>query len=205
MENIILSLLLLKKMTVYELRSYIRQNLNTICSDSMGSIQAAIKKLLDKQRIECREFIENSVLKKEYSITQKGVMQFKEWIQTPVKVNSAKNMEGGKLLFLGLSSKENRIKFIEQYINELKQEQKKLLQIQESVELLKDNVILKNAARISGDKVLSKNILELSGEKSIEEAVQNIYDYQILSLEYGLNRLKLDIEFYQSILKKELD
>lgn len=205
MENIILSLLLLKKMTVYELRSYIRQNLNTICSDSMGSIQAAIKKLLDKQRIECCEFIENSVLKKEYSITQKGVMQFKEWIQTPVKVNSAKNMEGGKLLFLGLSSKENRIKFIEQYINELKQEQKKLLQIQESVELLKDNVILKNAARISGDKVLSKNILELSGEKSIEEAVQNIYDYQILSLEYGLNRLKLDIEFYQSILKKELD
>lgn len=205
MENIILSLLLLKKMTVYELRSYIRQNLNTICSDSMGSIQAAIKKLLDKHCIECREFIENSVLKKEYSITQKGVMQFKEWIQTPVNVNSAKNMEGGKLLFLGLSSKENRIKFIEQYINELKQEQKKLLQIQESVELLKDNVILKNAARISGDKVLSKNILELSGEKSIEEAVQNIYDYQILSLEYGLNRLKLDIEFYQSILKKELN
>lgn len=132
-------------------------------------------------------------------------MQFKEWIQTPVKVNSAKNMEGGKLLFLGLSSKNNRIKFIEKYINDLKQEQKKLLQIQESVELLKDNVILKNAARISGDKVLSKNILELSGEKSIEEAVQNIYDYQILSLEYGLNRLKLDIEFYQSILKKELD
>lgn len=33
MEYIILSLLLLKGMTIYEMRTYIQQNLSTVCSD----------------------------------------------------------------------------------------------------------------------------------------------------------------------------
>ena len=48
LENIILSLILLKPMTIYEIRAYIQQNLSTVCSDSLGSIQAAIKKLTEK-------------------------------------------------------------------------------------------------------------------------------------------------------------
>ena len=47
MENIILSILLFKPMTVYEIRMYVQRNLNTICSDSLGSIQIAIKKLIN--------------------------------------------------------------------------------------------------------------------------------------------------------------
>ena len=38
MENIILSLLLLKSMTIYEMRVFIQQNLSTVCSDSFGSL-----------------------------------------------------------------------------------------------------------------------------------------------------------------------
>ena len=33
MENMILSLLILKAMTIYEMRTYIQQNLSTVCSD----------------------------------------------------------------------------------------------------------------------------------------------------------------------------
>jgi hypothetical protein len=36
MEHIILSMLLLKTMTIYEIRGFIQQNLSTVCSDSLG-------------------------------------------------------------------------------------------------------------------------------------------------------------------------
>ena len=52
MENIILSLLLIKSMTIYEIRAFIQKNLSTVCSDSMGSIQSAIKKLIEKACID---------------------------------------------------------------------------------------------------------------------------------------------------------
>jgi len=66
MENIILSLLLIKSMTIYEIRLFIQQNLNTVCSDSLGSIQAAIKKLKSKNCIECREYTENGLIKNKF-------------------------------------------------------------------------------------------------------------------------------------------
>ncbi len=46
MENIILGLLLLQPRSIYQLRKRIEQGLNLMYSCSMGSIQAAIKKLL---------------------------------------------------------------------------------------------------------------------------------------------------------------
>ena len=48
MEYIILSMLLCKAMTVYEIRNYIIKNLTTVCSNSLGSIQTAIKKMISK-------------------------------------------------------------------------------------------------------------------------------------------------------------
>ena len=113
MEHIILSLLLLKGMTIYEMRTYIQKNLSTVCSDSLGSIQTAIKKLLDKEYITVQEYIDNSMIKKQYSVTEKGVIYFKEWIGTPMNIQKMKNMEAGKFFFLGMASKEKRIAFIE--------------------------------------------------------------------------------------------
>ena len=86
MENIILCLLLIKSMTVYEMKKFIQHSLNTVCSDSLGSIQAAVKKLLSKKCIEVHEYTENNMIKKEYSITDTGLHQFREWIQTPMNL-----------------------------------------------------------------------------------------------------------------------
>lgn len=46
MDNIILGLLLLENRTIYQLRERIRKGMDLMYSSSMGSIQAAIKKLL---------------------------------------------------------------------------------------------------------------------------------------------------------------
>lgn len=205
MENIILSLLLIKSMTIYEMRMFIQQSLNTVCSDSLGSIQVAIKKLLSKNCIKCREYIENSLMKKEYSITEVGLLQFKDWIQIPMNLQKIKNMEEGKFFFLGMAPKETRIRSIQGYIDSLMIEQEKLLLIQQYIESSKENAIQSNVDRITEEPQLTKHLLEVSGENSLDKVVQNIYDYQVYNLEYGLKRVQDDITFYRSILERELE
>lgn len=205
MENIILSILLIKSMTVYEIRMFIQKCLNTVCSDSLGSIQAAIKKLKSNNCIACREYTENSLNKREFSITETGIAQFKDWIQIPMNLQKIKNMEEGKFFFLGMVPKEVRIQSLKGYIESLKIEQEKLLQILKFVEDSKDNAIQANVERIKEDIQLSNHLLEVSGEKTLELAVKNIYRYQVYNLEYGLKRIDDDIVFYRNILEKELN
>ena len=205
MEHIILSLLLLKCMTIYEMRTYIQQNLSTVCSDSLGSLQTAIRKLLDKEYIDVKEYIDHNMLKKQYSATEKGVIYFKEWIGTPMKIEKMKNMEEGKFFFLGMASKEKRIAFLRDYIESLSAEYDKLCQIQQFIDNTKDSVIETNIIRISKEPVLTEHLLNVSEETNLKEVVSNIYDYQIYMLEYGLARLREDITFYEKILNRELN
>ncbi|MDF2505764.1 PadR family transcriptional regulator [Clostridium sp.] len=205
MENIILSLLLIKSMTIYEMRTFIQQCLTTVCSDSLGSIQAAIKKLVSNNCILYREYTENSINKKEYSITDTGLKQFKEWIQVPMNLQKIKNMEEGKFFFLGMVPKEIRIQSLKGYIDSLVMEQEKLLQIHQYVENSKDNAIQVNVERILEDEQLSKHLLDVSGVEKLDLAVNNIYKYQTYNLEYGLKRVEYDITFYKSILEREMN
>ena len=205
MEHIILSLLLLKGMTIYEMRTYIQQNLSTVCSDSLGSIQAAIKKLLDKGYIDVSEYRDNNMLKKQYSITSKGVSHFKEWIGTPMNIQKMKNMEDGKFFFIGMASKEKRIAFIRNYIESLQAEYDKLCQIQQFVDNTKNSVIEDNVIRICKDAVLTEHLLSVSEETELKDVISNIYDYQVYMLEYGLERSREDIAFFEKILNRELN
>ena len=140
MENIILSLLLLKSMTIYEMRAFIQKNLGTVCSDSIGSIQSALKKLMEKQCITIRECAQTGVLKKEYQITEAGIQQFREWIEVPMNLQKVKNMEEGKFFFLGLAPKEIRIASMKGYVESLRTEREKLWQIEEYIGQIKNNV-----------------------------------------------------------------
>lgn len=203
MENIILSLLLLKSMTIYELKMYIQKNLSTVCSDSLGSIQSAIKKLLDRECIIVKEFIDNNMIKKQYSITISGVTHFKEWIGSPMNFQKMKNMEEGKLFFLGMASHEKRISFLRNYIKTLRLEYDKLCQIKTISEGTKDSVLENNVIRIRKDEALSEYLLNISEENELKSTINNIYKYQIYMLEYGIKRLSEDILFYEKILKDE--
>lgn len=204
MENIILSLLLIKSMTVYEMKTFIRKGLTTVCSDSLGSIQSAIKKLLSKDCIIVNEYIENNLLKKEYVITDIGVEQFKGWIEVPMNLEKVRNMEEGKFFFLGMAPKEVRIKSIREYIKSMEKEKEKLYVITRLCEQTKEEVIGAHAARIEEDEELLKHLLEASRQETLHEVLGNIYDYQLYSLEYGFKRLEDDIQFYEGILKKEM-
>lgn len=203
-ENIILSLILLKPMTIYEMRAYIQQNISTVCSDSLGSMQAAIKKLIEKGYVIVTEYVENNTIKKRYSVTSEGVKYYKGWVGTPINIQKMKSMEVGKFFFLGIAPGEKRVAFLKAYISDLEEEHKKLLVIKDYVDKTQDTAITMNTKRIKDDPVLAGNLLEVSGEKTVEAAVTNIDNYQLYMLEYGLDKIQADLNFYNKILKREL-
>lgn len=204
MENIILSILLMKSMTIYEMRAFIQKNLSTVCSDSMGSIQSALKKLMKKECITFREYAQKGVLKKEYQIMEAGIQQFKKWIEVPMNLQKIKNMEEGNFFFLGLAPKEIRIASLKGYVESLQSDLERLLRIEEYIGQIKDDVIQMNVDRIRKEPDLQKHLLDISGEDTLESTVQNIYDYQQHDLHYGLKRLREDILFYEEIIEREV-
>lgn len=64
MDIIILGLLMIQNCTIYEMKKVIETNFTNISSSSIGSIQAAVKKLLSKNMICFSEYVEDSVNKK---------------------------------------------------------------------------------------------------------------------------------------------
>ena len=203
MENIILSMLIFKAMTLYEIRAYIQRNLSTVCSDSMGSIQTAVKNLIKKGYIEVREYSENGKNKKQYSITVAGLDSYKEWIGTPINISKMTNMEEGKLFFLGVAPKEKRIAFLKDYISSLENEYEKFKAIKDFADQAREAVIEENASRVKKDKKTEKNLLSVAQEKDIKTVLENTYEYQMHILDYGISRTKADIGFYKVLLNKE--
>ena len=203
MEYIILSMLLCKAMTVYEIRNYIIKNLTTVCSNSLGSIQTAIKKMLSKGYIEVREYVENGLNKKKYSITDKGLSEYKNWVGTPINLSKMTNMEESKLFFLGIAPKEKRISFLTAMNKDLEGQLKALTTIKESTFNAKEAIIDDNVRNISKETKYVDNLLSVSNEKDLKAVLLNTYDYQMELLEYSIERTKFDLSFYKNLLKKE--
>lgn len=204
METIILSMLFLGDMTIYDMRAYIKRNLSAVCSDSLGSIQAGLKKLLDKGYISSNEYQEKNKTKKKYFITEEGIAFYTEWIGTTINISKMKSMEEGKIFFLGMASKEKRISFLKEYIDDLSGEYNKLITIKETIAALKEEAIEKSIYLLNSDTAVAKRLLDISTEENISNTVINIYKYQNHLLEYGLSKIKNDIDFYKNILDSEL-
>jgi DNA-binding PadR family transcriptional regulator len=196
-------MLLCKAMTVYEIRNYIIKNLTTVCSNSLGSIQTAIKKMLSKGYIEVREYVENGLNKKKYSITDKGLSEYKNWVGTPINLSKMTNMEESKLFFLGIAPKEKRISFLTAMNKDLEGQLKALTAIKESTLNAKEAIIDDNVRNISKETKCVDNLLSVSNEKDLKAVLLNTYDYQMELLEYSIERTKFDLSFYKNLLKKE--
>ena len=129
---------------------------------------------------------------------------YKDWAGTPIDIQKMKNMELGKFFFLGIAPGEKRVDFLRTFIDDLEGEYEKLLVIKDCVDKTRKTAIERNTKRIKDDSDLVSNLLEVSGEKKIEQVVTNIDNYQLYMLEYGLERIKADMNFYKKILKREL-
>ncbi|MCI8369764.1 MAG: PadR family transcriptional regulator [Clostridia bacterium] len=171
MENVILGLLLLQSRTIYQLRKRINEGLHLMYSCSMGSIQAAIKKLLRHGHISFSEIYENGKLKKIYSITDIGKNYFVDWLSSPIDNDTVKNPELSKIYFLGFAEKETRIKLIENHIADLEK-------VCSDLEKICENGKICSSGMVNND----------------------IFFYQLQTAIYGRDFVKFNIEWYNRLL-----
>ncbi len=173
MDNIILGLLLLCSRTIYQLRERIDKGLNLMYSSSMGSIQAAIKKLLNCGYIDYEETVENGKYKKVYRITERGRRYFLEWVNMPIEQQGVRCPGLVKVYFMGFSDKENREASIRNYLSFLKEQYCALEMICEEA---------KNAA--------------------VSQSNKEIINYQLASALYGKDLYKFNIDWFENLLRK---
>lgn len=199
MDIILLGLLMLRKCTVYEMRKYIDMCFSSISSNSMGSIQASIKKLLASNMILFNEYVENSVNKKVYEITDAGKAHFYATISSPMQYKD-KNMELSKLFFMGFTEKENWDSLIDAYINVLKEEQAALESIRTNI----DNNPVIDEAYVDGFKRNSS--IQFEDYPDPVEYVKGIGFFQIATLKLSIDKLVFEIEWFERLkdtMKKE--
>jgi len=195
MDIIILGLLMLKGATIYELQKTVsEQQLTFASSGSMGSVQAAIKKLLNKEMITYVERMENSINKKIYSITETGKKYFIEEVSTPMQ-NKTTNKELSKFFFMGFVKSELRVGLIESYLKELEEELADLEQLNVLAEVQRD--------QLTDEKILN----ELKAKEGISEFltvedIKEINTFTLGTLDYGLDFLKFEIDWFTRFKEK---
>lgn len=187
MDIIILGLLMIRNCTVYEMKKVIEKNFGNISSSSIGSMQAAVKKLLSKNMICFNEYVENSVNKKVYEITHEGKEYFLAAISEPM-LYKEKNMELSKFLFMGFAPKCKRLELVAAYISELKKELIRLEQIKSAAEIQPD---------FNEDCLL---ILKEKGAVGIQSVadVQDIAFYELAMLNFSIDKIKFEIQWFEN-------
>jgi hypothetical protein len=200
MDKIILGILMLRRMTAYELRNTIRDNFKSMCSDSLGSIQAALKKLLSLKMVSFEELVEKGVNKKRYAITDAGEKILMEWIKIPIDISKTKNIDAGKLLFMGYISKSEQKNLINKIILSLEEEYTALKNLKESINFESERLEIENY--LLTDTEYQKRIKNLNKKNNISENIKEISKFTLASLDYGIDAVDFNIRWFKKLKKK---
>ena len=200
MDKIILGILMLRRMTAYELRNTIRDNFKSMCSDSLGSIQAALKKLLSLKMVTFEELVEKGVNKKRYAITDIGQKALIKWIRVPIDISKTKNLDIGKLLFMGYISKNEQKNLINKIILSLEEEYTALKNLKESINFESERLEIENY--LLTDTEYQKRIKNLNKKNNISENIKEISKFTLASLDYGIDAVDFNIRWFKKLKKK---
>ena len=200
MDKIILGILMLHRMTAYELRNFIKNNFKSMYSDSLGSIQAALKKLFELEMVTFEELVEKGVNKKRYSITETGREALIEWIKIPINTSKTKNYDFGKLFFMGYVSKKDQKTLIDKIILSLEEEYEALKKLKESIDADEESEEIKNY--LLTDIEYKERIKNLDKGKELIENIREISKFTLATLDYGIDVTAFNIEWFKKLKKR---
>lgn len=190
-------------MTAYEIRMTIRNYFQSMCSDSLGSIQAVLKKLLSQNLVTCEELVENGVNKKKYSITDMGCESLLDWLRTPIDVSKTKNIDFGKLLFMGYVPKSERLVLIDETIASIEVELKELRQIEEMV--LQSGEKEEVTSYLKESRHVTEMLNRHTKMQSISEMVESIAYFEMAALKLGIGNLEFYLDWFNTLKEEVLN
>ena len=125
-----------------------------------------------------------------------------EWLNSPINIEKAKNIELSKIFFGGLLTTKQQILVIKEHISNLQNELQSLnsiyeLQRQCDKNTLQSiyNVLLEDSYNQCGIKALSESSMS-------DKLVSCIFENQMATLNYGIAEVKFQISWYQKRLKE---
>lgn len=200
MDKIILGILMLRRMTAYEIRNVIKSNFKSMCSDSLGSIQAALKKLTELEMVTFEELVEKGVNKKRYSITDLGQETLIEWIKVPIDISKTKNVDLGKLLFMGYVSKNDQKQLIDKIILSLEREYMELKNLKMSIDGDDERASLENY--MLTDTEYQERFRRLNKETDLSENIKEVGKFTLAILDYGIDVAEFNIKWFKKLRKR---
>lgn len=188
-------------MSAYELHIIIKKNYQDICSSSIGNIQLSLKKMGETNLVTYHEINESKVLKKMFSITIEGREHFMSWMNSSIEINKAKNIEIGKLLFMGFLKKEKQIEMIEATIKDLEEDHKYLSSIRKIIEMENnDNQIFTNYLN-ANDKYRNE-LLASTQQADLETCLNNVSTSGSFTLQFGIDVAEFQLNWFKDLKTK---
>ena len=197
MDKLILGLLMIKHFTVYEIRQVMRQNFSSMCSDSLGSIQAALKKLSQQGAVTYSEYVEKGKMKKEYAITASGRILFLEWLKTPINMSKNKNMDLGKFLFMGYLPKKEQLQMLDLTIEGLEVEVQEFEAVKDAIRFTEEQEKVK--AYLEQNNHLASELIETSQAGDLAESISQIGYFEMKTLEFGLDSARFQLDWFTKL------
>ena len=197
MDKLILGLLMIKHFTVYEIRQVMRQNFSSMCSDSLGSIQAALKKLSQQGAVTYSEYVEKGKMKKEYAITASGRILFLEWLKTPIDMSKNKNMDLGNFLFMGYLPKKDQLQMLDLTIEGLEVEVQEFEAVKDAIRYTEE--LEKVKAYLEQNSHLATELIETSQAADLAESISQIGYFEMKTLEFGLDSARFQLDWFTKL------
>ena len=171
MANLILGLLMIRSLTIYEIKVTLEQKISPFYAASLGAIQTALKKLLQNEFIIFEAVVDKGRKKKIYSITPNGRAAFLKWLSSEIPVNKFNNEAPVRVFFFGFITPTERYKLIQNYVERLKIECDEIIAFQKDVKL-----------------------------PELSEQMQMVARFQLESLDFAANEIMNEYQWFQSLL-----
>jgi PadR family transcriptional regulator, regulatory protein AphA len=171
MEHVVLGLLIIQSLTLYELNQAFKQGISMFYSASYGSLQVAVKNLLQKGMIVFVEMVDKGRNKKVYSITEYGQEAFYTWMLAEIPVNKLEVTALSKVYFLGL-------------ISDVEQKKQIVHEILSKVQAVQDELSQMN---------------EAISRMDIPDSYKAILRYQLKTLDYGIQSHAFAKKWFQGL------
>ena len=123
-----------------------------------------------------------------------------KWIRVPIDISKTKNLDIGKLLFMGYVSENEQKNLIDKIIDSLEEEYMALKKLRESIHIEKERETLKNYLLI--DIEYQKRIKNLNKENDISENIKEISKFTLTTLDYGIDITAFNIEWFKKLKKR---
>ncbi|HIW32220.1 MAG TPA: PadR family transcriptional regulator [Candidatus Paenibacillus intestinavium] len=170
MEFVILGFLFIRQLTQYDLKQALQKKVSPFYSASLGSIQAALKKLESNGHVALENKIDNGRQKKLYAVTDSGRQHFLKWMLSEIAPNRLESESTTRLFFFGHLSSQQRLIVAQEIVYQFE------LTVQQYAE-----VELETA------------------QIEIPEQLLDIAKYQIKTLHWGISYQRQMLQFFKQL------